>query len=427
MSDMGQNTSHRVSHQDVLLAALAMGVLLPVSAQYALAFWAVCWLATGNRWRDAWGLSGRGEGSASYRSRVRPVHVGVAIYLGLMLIAAIVAMGTSTYPASARETFREARHLILKQGMLWVIISSAFGAALARGWTPRRALLPLAVFCGLYVAYMIAQRWTGIDWIHGFSATLPAGRFSYDVWRPNGLMGHPLTLAFNAGLLAVTLAAVGFGGGVWWMCQGLAVLVVILTASRWPLGVTIGMLAVLLMSGLRRAWAWGTGGAIFLAAAVYCEGSLLRRTLEIFQNSASLAKRFPRVAFWEVHWRIFVDQPWAGVGIAAPDNALMDYYAASGYNDLQEKYSAHQIFLQTMADSGIIGLAGLLALLTGIGWAARRSRGIPRVSSRGLWATLVATCLFGLMQNNLRDTEYLYAVWFCVALAVARGVEAERA
>jgi O-antigen ligase len=83
-------------------------------------------------------------------------------------------------------------------------------------------------------------------------------------------------------------------------------------------------------------------------------------------------------------------------------------------------YEAHNIVLQTLADTGLIGFAGLLALFSGLVLAARRlSR--ATAGAQGISYLTAATLLTGLMQNDLRDSEYLYAFWFFLSLLLVQS------
>jgi O-antigen ligase len=426
------NTPNRAQYQDVLFSFLAFAFLLPVTAQYLAAFCCVLFLASRARWRLVWGPGDtRPEICRQFTRVLRPMHLGVALYVASLVLAALLAMLLSPYHPSIRDTSRVLSHLILKQGLLWFLLSTTVAAALADGWAPARVTRSWILLASLYLIYVMVQRHTGIDWVHGFSARLPANRFAYDVWRPSGWMGHPLTLAYNASLALLVMAVVALPPtpapqrlGRWCFSVILPAFIVLLTASRWPV-LALALIGLGFSLPHLRRWRWWILGlGIAFAAIIFFEGTLLQRGVEIFTTNRPLVERFPRVAFWHVHWNMFLDNPLTGVGIASADSALVDYYAAAGYNSLIEKYSAHQIILQTLADSGLIGMLGLIGLWIGLGRSAREARRehLPTSASRGLWALLLASILFGLMQNNLRDTEFLYALWLGAAFVVAHGL-----
>src|SRR5262249_36126208 len=112
-----------------------------------------------------------------------------------------------------------------------------------------RGLLVASVLIGLY---MLGQRSWGWDWIHGFGAKIGEHRFAYGVYRASGLMGHPLSLAYNCMLLAL----LSFAQGLWlwtrdrpsawtWIAISAVNLGLIgLTGSRYPLVLTAGLMGL---------------------------------------------------------------------------------------------------------------------------------------------------------------------------------------
>jgi O-antigen ligase len=193
---------------------------------------------------------------------------------------------------------------------------------------------------------------------------------------------------------------------------GLSLVTLVISGSRFPL-VAIGLVLVL---GLGRIlWRWRypvLGAAVALAGALLVEGSTLNRVKEAFDPNLPIEQRFDRLVFWQVHWKIFTDHPIAGTGIKAVDAIAEHEYQALGFNG--HRYAAHNIYLQQLADTGLIGLAGFLALLAALFVAAKRS------GDQSVRLLALAAVVTGLLQNNFRDSEFIYAFWFLLAFALAR-------
>ncbi|MHA4801720.1 hypothetical protein, partial [Enterococcus faecium] len=84
-------------------------------------------------------------------------------------------------------------------------------------------------------------------------------------------------------------------------------------------------------------------------------------------------------------------------------DALSAYYTAAGYHDTM--YEAHNLFLQYLADTGLVGALGLLGWLVGLVTCRRRLTGLVG-TRQGIGYLTVATFLCALMQNDLRDSAF---------------------
>jgi uncharacterized membrane protein YhaH (DUF805 family) len=73
-----------------------------------------------------------------------------------------------------------------------------------------------------------------------------------------------------------------------------------------------------------------------------------------------------------------------------------------------------------LADSGVVGATGLVAFLVGLGLSARRARNVLGRNS-GLEWMLALTVIVGMVQNNLRDSEYLMALWYLSSILIVRA------
>jgi O-antigen ligase len=118
---------------------------------------------------------------------------------------------------------------------------------------------------------------------------------------------------------------------------------------------------------------------------------------------------------------MFRDHPLLGVGL---DNFEIEYssYAQRVAVDFRpEARAAHSLYLEALAETGVLGTFGLLALLLaalGAGWRARtRATGNDRLLGEGCFVALVA---FLVCAATLHLTYPRY-LWVFVALAFAAG------
>ena len=145
---------------------------------------------------------------------------------------------------------------------------------------------------------------------------------------------------------------------------------------------------------------------------------MLGRFSEVFSQTSPLTTRFPRLVFWQIHWQIFTDQPWFGATMAGLDDALTAYYTAAGYHD--NMYTAHNLVLQSLADTGAVGFSGLAWWFLAL-FVARRRLSRLLGSAQGIGYLAAGTALCALMQNNLRDSAYVYALWYFLSLLIVQS------
>ncbi len=349
---------------------------------------------------------------------------------GLVLTFASGIISTALDPAKAWGTnLYELYHLSGKLFLRGLIIVTVLFAAQSRGITLRAVAPWFYSLLVLNCIYLVAQRYTGIDWIHGFHTILPDNRFSYGVYRASGFTGHPLSLGFDALLMAV-VGLLNFWPregplqlrSHWFLLFGLSVFVVILTQSRWPLVVLCFLVAARFCTAQNFSWRPLTKFWMALAVVATIGGGIVtsqNRFAEILDSSKTFQERETRLVFWKVHWQMFLDHPVLGVGYGDRESTRMDYYKKEGYTNSSRKYEAHNIYLQVLADSGLIGLAGLLCFMAG-----PLVVGVRRFAKRDdrLILFVVAAALCGLMQNTFRDSEFAFAYWVSLGLLMSEYI-----
>lgn len=393
----------------VVLILASWSTVIPISGGYFCGMWLFWWLTLTKRWGDL-----------KTNRELAPVHWGVLAMILAQLVSGLVACFSSPYSEGVLRALRVSSHMTTKLAVLWFVYAGASYAARASRWPLIEKVAPWFLLgLGINLVYCVAQRYTGIDWTHGFGARLGEHRFAYGVYRVSGFTGHPLTLSYNLMMIVVAGAwvllrqraqlparTVRYWAGI----VAVALFTLVITGSRYPLAALAMTLAVCEARALWRWKTWILAGGALLLGALWLEGSTFGRMTELFNENQPLVERFPRLLFWQVHLRMFLDHPFAGVSLAGVDRAYQAYYAPFGPS--VKMMTAHNIFLQVAADSGLIGLLGLLALLGGFYAAARRADHLRYF--------LAAAIFSGLLQNNFRDSEFLFAFWFLAAVLAAR-------
>lgn len=263
----------------------------------------------------------------------------------------------------------------------------------------------------------------------GPEAFILAGRFmrAYGTFRqPNpyaGYLGYLVPVA-----VSLTLA----GGLLWWRSRKPVGLVVAVTCGGTSLALVIGiglswsrgswlalaaaLLAVIAMRNRRAAIAALVAGIalvliLLVAGTAWLPGALSERVsglgsylagpdpnrTEITDENFAVLER---LAHWQVGWRMFEDHPWTGVGIGNYGTEYEGYAPAHWYEALGH---AHNIFINFMAETGILGFAAFVLLWFGamrMAWqSAGCLRGFPAALAIGVFGTLIYLTVHGMFDN----------------------------
>lgn len=336
------------------------------------------------------------------------------------LAAFAVATVTSTIPRMSLE--------YLGYGILLAALYLLLQRLLAHPFfRPRLGILAVALAGGIALIYLVL---VVHDWI-GWWALV--GRITAPPLRPNFealTYGNPsavmtITLLFLAPavahvgwatparravvailgvlVLAVTLAS---GSRAGWL--GLAIAIVV-TALAWlALSANRATVGVLLRSRRTRVTLVVLGVPLLAVAAVFAPGFLLRAT----SGGESV-----RLAFYVASVRMFLASPITGLGLGSWPIRRMEYTAA-GEQDYYIPH-AHNLYLETAAEIGLVGIAAGIVVLAILGWLIRG--GLPdanRERRRYAWAALFSTFYFGAHQL-LDFYPNFPAVLFAFALPIA--------
>ena len=172
------------------------------------------------------------------------------------------------------------------------------------------------------------------------------------------------------------------------------------------LGVLAGFAAMCAVEPMLRRWIkWA------LAAATL---AFLITFLRHYRTASGENRQFTRLFLWDAAWRIFKDHPWLGVGPSNYATVFPDYC----HRLIEGRVvwgSAHNIFLQHLAERGLVGFAALLGLfwafLTQAWQKARRSQdALSLLALAAVTAFLVMNMTESAFQNEQITTMFL-AIW----------------
>ena len=415
----------------VLLALMAISVTMPIFLGYLVGLLLFCWIVSEHvrgRLHIMHYLRGKlpdaSFNATNSQQIIGPAIFGMYFMFGAMVVAAVFSLWLSPYSASLGKTFNVMLHQWVKLTLLGSVATIALLESVKRGAGTLYIAKTLAIWMAAYFIYCLVQRYIGIDFAKGLDARLGDHRLSVGgVYRVSGAMGHPLTLTYN--LMIMALGSVSLAINKWnddkrslefklWLSIFIAsIAILFISGSRFVLIVLVIIPFICEMRRIIKLWPYVLGVAVLLAVGLWFEGTIIARFSEFFVQNQTIYERFPRLLFWKIHWQMFLDYPLSGVSVSGLDKATESYYHASGIHD--KMYTAHNMFLQLLADSGLIGLSGLIVFYVCYLRSAVKSVAV-HAKQTGLLYLFVSTLLVSVQQNNLRDSEFLLAFWFFTAL-----------
>lgn len=384
------------------IAEVEVGTLTIGAVEPLVALLLVSWTLRGVRHRR---LSLRGG----------PVAIACVPLIGLMLLSITYAI--SAGPA-IKETLKWMELLIV----LLVVADMARDRANV-SWL-LAALLAAGAAEGLSGVFQVATGSGPAEFAVG-----GALRAFGDFGQPNPYAGYLATIVPLAALLVITPEA-GKRLRIFAALAALCLLAgILLSQSRgaW-LGLGIaGLVLMVVWSRRTRALLVPASGVAVLALVAAAAGLLpqalvgrLGQVVEYFgvfdvQTVDVTPENFAvveRMAHWQAGWLMFLDNPWLGVGAGNYPDAYPQYYLQEWVNPLGH---AHNYYLNTLAELGVVGLALLLVFL----WAALRSLFGPLVGSKAgqgdpFWRAVqvgVACGFVVFLTHNLFDNLFVHGVY----------------
>ena len=178
-----------------------------------------------------------------------------------------------------------------------------------------------------------------------------------------------------------------------------AVLAVVAVFSIRDLRLRVGLLATAVIGGL------ALSQLPFVAS---------RLAHQFDPHQATLALR---VAIWSVTFRMLGDHPLFGAGLSGYQTVMAHYRT----RNLHPEPYAHNIFLTTWSEVGLIGMIAFAAILFGLMWRAWRSVDSARGTRPLLWGLFAAWLVFavhGLVDSPYWKNDLSLQFWILAGLEV---------
>lgn len=127
--------------------------------------------------------------------------------------------------------------------------------------------------------------------------------------------------------------------------------------------------------------------------------------------------------------QMFADHPILGVGYLNYENHYADYNALLGLDDRAGAREAHDLYLEVLAETGIIGFLAFAAVLIGLFAAMQRAKRQFRLMQRDDLAGWLSAVEYGLVSylstSIFLHGAYIRYLWLLVAVALGGTVLAE--
>lgn len=306
-----------------------------------------------------------------------------------------------------------AMDLLRYASVAWLLKRAGYAAVEFR-WA--LGALVISATVGLAVGYF--RMWSGL----GKSGTLQL----YSVGHVNHTA---IYLAMMLGVWAAWVFAAYRDWGPWVRAMGISALAIFfaslaVTSSRGAVGAGVLVLFVLALA-IRRRWSMPLKLAVLstvvlIVAAVALDSELVRKQdrYEAQGNPFSY-----RDSIWRMGIAAWQERPWFGVGMDNYGQITHDRMKAWRAKDgetydpagLMPFSHAHSLYVNTLAERGIVGFGALAAVL--LAWAAALIRRRPSPSSTSaewtLWGAsasgLVVTLAAGLFNTSLHHEHGILA------------------
>lgn len=394
----------------VILILSSIALLLPVFSGYVLAFaMVVCqslpfWRQYVRSHQDMSNV--QATFLSSWR---RPIY----ILLGSFFVATIAA-GVRDGGGNTHAAIQFLGNSTVKYGLLWLFMAGFIVIAVRDFKAITLLAMCLPWVTGLHFIYCLAQRYYGIDWVHGLHAVLPPNRFAYGVYRVSGFTSHPLTIGYQLCIvlnfcIGIAISERSTQSMKWSMAvAGLfAWLTILISGSRGPLLVATLLLMWMMLPfvrskliGLIMVAVSGVAGV----ALVFVIPGTIDRFLEAFTTTSG-DTRFMDL---KVYGTAFLDHPVFGVGNFSMNKAISAYYERFGGD--ANIGLAHNMYLQVAAETGLVGLLGFLQWMAV--WIVA-GRHLSHLKERWVYYGLaLVMILSGVTQNSLRDSGVVWTLTF---------------
>ena len=350
-----------------------------------------------------------------------------AISRASMLFLCIAVLPTILVKAKlSHQSLRSGISLAVFVGFYFVIL--AWVDSRERLLKVLRALLLSTVVTALFAVYQIATGGFGSLFLTLYppDPNNPAGVLEWG-GRAASFVGTPINLAgYLTLLLPFALGCYLLGRGKWkrlakWTF-GLGVIALFTTQG---LGGLLGFLASLVLAIFFFARTAKRKAALLgvLCVAVCLMYLFLQVFSPVHTNRELASDAYIRFALWASAWNLFTQSPVLGIGWGNFTNVfgLGDPYFVA------DKVAAHNLYLQLLAETGVVGFLAFFYLVVRTWKEAqrqwRRSENfIDRALAFGVQGALLAVLVHGFVDFLFQDSpQYGTLFWAMLALLVVSG------
>jgi O-antigen ligase len=335
---------------------------------------------------------------------LRVLMSGEHLRLPSLLFPALLFLGAAllAVPIAGDEAEAASKFALLAGSLVVYLLISMFLTDWRRLWPVLASLVVVGLVVGGHAVY---QYVAGDVSRVGFVSD--TGTVEY---RIASFFPHPNQLAgFVALLVPIALGVFALRRSallrtVCLAVAALGVLVVVLTYSRGALVALIALPLVL----IRHRSSWPVIVGVLVLLALLAPDVWRGRVAEV--ASLDRPEIATRLDFWRASIEMFDANPVAGVGLNGFADAYLDLeqpgrtYLGGGFLDPPE--TAHNLYLNTAAEQGLIGLAALSVLIVAFFALCLRLRGSadPRTRTMGLALGGAGVVLF---VHNVFDVTFL--------------------
>jgi putative inorganic carbon (hco3(-)) transporter len=343
------------------------------------------------------------------------------VVAGATLIGVLIASDRKRIPWT-----RETVLLALLWGMF--LLSTIFAIMPERAWDQLIKVSKILLF--VFLALMFFQDRTRLRYLYlvcalslafygvkGGIFALGTGGMHRVYGPPTGFFASNNSIGLGLNTILPILFFMSREQGQPWLRVALRVsfwlsaIAVVFTYSRGAfLGLLIVM-AMLYLKGRRAFIAMVAAALLFVVVTPYLPERWTTRMATI--ETADDRSAHNRLIAMEVAWKVAVDRPLLGAGFWGLANRLT--YAQYGY---VQATSAHDMYLDVLADHGFIAFGFFLSLLLSCLWSLFRLRQMNRGSPDRAWVVryslMLEACLVAYMANaafqSAAYTDLLYTL-----------------
>lgn len=205
--------------------------------------------------------------------------------------------------------------------------------------------------------------------------------------------------------------------------MGITVLGIFATVSRTGLLLLLTTVGLLLILQVNRRKSFQVGIVLVLVvlivALIFADNifTIMRTILPSIQQGADTMGI--RYNLWTAGWHMWLDHPVQGVGIGQyPVN--LPYYGRDLLDLQYLKLGAHNMYVQLLAETGIVGLFLFLGLIGSVVrnlWIATRSQDSNLASLAKVWLIVLILMLLG---GITKQDQFDKLVWICFGMGISQ-------